>query len=288
MAKRLSPLPRRRGVTLGISAFAAIVVAGALLGSSPAQASGNLSIDGIRVGSPSTIAGVVEARVAVRAPAGSKVTYSVAKPTKGSASITSKGVLTYTPTPAARHQAAKEGAAAAARSDVVAVTVTDAAGQRATKKVRVPILGANNAPVVSQVIMGQPDPKTGVVTGRVILMDPDGDPLTLALKSDTSTTFIRPDNSRIDHRARSLGALPPALVCPSSQGSLGVDPATGAFTYTPTATAPSSSAPTTDNFTVTATDGYGGTTSVPLSVPTASYGAGIQAPNPSTGVVTGG
>ena len=260
------------------------VAVGPVLVTAPAQAADHgLEIASFDVGSPVKRTGEVRARVVLTAPVGSGVDYSVAKPAKGSATITSRGVLTYTPTAKARHAAAKDGATTAERTDLIRVTVADAAGQRDSKKVRVPILAANQAPVITGVEVGQPDPTTGVVKGRIKVTDPDGDPLTFQVTSDTSTVStkrsITVDGTRaramhlVDAPSPSTGVVT-GLVCPSSQGSLGMSD-TGQFTYTPTATSVST-ATSADNFTVTVTDGYGGVTSVPLSVPTGSYGGGIQ------------
>jgi len=254
------------------------VVSGFVLCAVPAHAATkNLSISSIDIAAPTKATGAVKARVSVVASPGTKVTYSVGKPAKGTVSVNAAtGAFTYTPTAAARHSAAKDGASAAVRRDVVPVVVTDSSGHRAAKSVRVPILGANTAPVASPVVIGTPDPKTGVVTGRVTFTDADGDALTYSVASNTSPV------SRSG--LRQLRAEDPAgrtLSSTSSTGSMTMNQTTGAFIYTPTqSTAPSSGVSSTDTFTVSASDGYGGTASVPVSVP-------VTAPNPATGVVTG-
>ena len=77
--------------------------------------------------------------------------------------------------------------------------------------------------------------------------------------------------------------------------------ASGSFTYTPNAAArhaaasdQATPADTTDSFTVTVTDGYGGTTEVPVSVPISPQNSppvagtpSVGSPDPTTGVVTG-
>lgn len=253
-----------------------VVVLGFLLSSAPAQAaSNNVTISSVDIAAPALKTGAVKGRVTAVASNGAPVTYVVAKPAKGTASISTAGVFTYTPTAAARHRAAKDGAPAADGRDVLHVVVTDSSGHRESTSVRVPILGANRAPVVSLALLGTPDPTTGVVTGRITATDPDGDSLTYRLTSNTSSV------SRSG--ARHLRAVDPEgdpLTCPSSAGSLSVNAATGSFTYTPTSPPPPSGVSSTDNFTVTVSDGYGGSTSTPVAVP-------VTAPNPSTGVVTG-
>jgi VCBS repeat-containing protein len=161
------------------------------------------------------------------------------------------------------------------------VTVADASGHRASKQARLPILAANQAPVIGSVVVGRPDPTTGVVQGRIDVTDPDGDALTFRITSDTSSSAQRSITTS-DLQPRSVQTANDSattIVCPSSQGALGLNAASGSFTYTPTAPNPSTGVVTgeaTDSFTVTVNDGYGGTTSVPVSVPTGSYGGGIQ------------
>jgi len=279
MARRALSHVDARSFTLPVTTVALLaVVSGFVLCSTPAHAdTKNLSISSIDIAAPTKATGAVKARVSVVASPGTKVTYSVGKPAKGTVSVNAAtGAFTYTPTAAARHSAAKDGASAAVRRDVLSVIVTDSSGHRAAKSVRVPILGANSAPVASPVVIGTPDPKTGVVTGRVTFTDADGDALTYSVASNTSPV------SRSG--LRQLRAEDPAgrtLSSTSSTGSLSMSQTTGAFIYTPTqATAPSSGVSSTDTFTVSASDGYGGTVSVPVSVP-------VTAPNPATGVVTG-
>jgi len=278
---------RRLALRATVAPLIAVGVAlGPVLITAPAQAADQgLAIASFDVGTPVMRTGEVRAKVILTAAVGSGVNYSVAKPAKGSATITSQGFLTYTPTAKARHAAAKDGATTAERTDLIRVTVADADGQRASKKVRVPILGANQAPVITGVEVGLPDPSTGVVLGRIKVTDPDGDPLTWQVTSDTSTVSAKRSITVDGIRARAMHPAVDApspstgvvtgLVCPSSQGSLAVNASTGAFTYTPTATS-TSTASSNDNFSVTVADGYGGVTSVPVSVPTGSYGGGIQ------------
>jgi len=249
------------------------VVSGFVLCSTPAHAdTKNLSISSIDIAASTKTTGVVTGRVTVAASDGDTVRYSAAKPANGTVSISSNGAFTYTPTATARHRAAKDGARPAARRDVVRVVVTDSEGHRAAKSVRVPILGANSAPGASPVVIGTPDPKTGVVTGRVTFTDADGDTLTYTLTSNTSS--VSRSGTFPDPTGRTLSST-------SSSGSMTMNQTTGAFIYTPTqATPPSSGVSSTDTFTVSASDGYGGTASVPVSVP-------VTAPNPATGVVTG-
>ncbi len=76
------------------------------------------------------------------------------------------GSFTYTPTAAARHAAAKEGADAADLTDSFAMTLTDGHGGTASALVTVVISPKNAAPTATTTV-GTPDPSTGVVTGTV-------------------------------------------------------------------------------------------------------------------------
>ena len=119
------------------------------------------------------------------------------------------------------------------------MTVTDGYGGTTSTPVSVTVAPQNSPPVADPPIVGQPDPTTGVVTGRVNATDADGDPLT--------------------YQVVTLPAM----------GSVVVG-ASGQFTYTPTSAARHTRGPaesTTDTFTITITDGYGGAASVPVSVP---------------------
>jgi VCBS repeat-containing protein len=153
------------------------------------------------------------------------------------------GVFSYTPTAAARHAAARVGAPAADRSEVFTVTVSDGRGGTAAVPVTVPVSPANVAPVAGLPTVGTPDPGTGVVTGRVIATDADRDTLTYSAVPTTG------------------------------KGSVAFNAGTGSFSYIPTAAARQNAAAPgatdadrSDRFTVTVTDGYGGTASVPITV----------------------
>ena len=118
------------------------------------------------------------------------------------------------------------------------MSIDDGRGGTAAAGVVVPVspagsTGANHAPTAT-VTVGSPDPVTGVVTGRVIGSDVDGDPLTYQV------------------RRRRAGAVVVGI--------------SGSFTYTPTDTArtnaasrPPLPADLQDNFTVSIDDGRGGT-----------------------------
>ena len=128
------------------------------------------------------------------------------------------------------------------------------------------------APLQGAARVGTPNPATGVVSGSV----------------ESSPTPLRP--------------LTYAAPATTGTGGTVVVSATGAFTYTPSATARHAAAktgsgtPTTDSFTVTVSDGYGGTAAVPVTVPIAPANAKpvvlprlrkVTGVSGSTGVVTG-
>ena len=211
------------------------------------------------VGSPNESTGVVVGTVIASDSDGDPLTFIGSTTTaKGSVVVDADGGFTYTPTAAARHQAASEEAVAADLVDSFTVTATDGYGGSATAVVGVVISPANRAPVVGTPTVGSPNESTGVVVGTVIASDSDGDPLTFI----GSTT--------------------------TAKGSVVVD-ADGGFTYTPTAAArhqaaseEAVAADLVDSFTVTVADGYGGSVEVPVVVAVSPLAA---APNNSAPVV---
>ncbi|MCB1264197.1 MAG: tandem-95 repeat protein [Mycobacterium sp.] len=211
------------------------------------------------VGGPDAAAGVVIGSVSATDGDGDPLTFSGSTTTaKGSVVVDADGGFTYTPTAAARHQAASEEAVAADLADSFTVTLVDGYGGSATAVVGVVISPANRAPVVGTPTVGSPNESTGVVVGTVIASDSDGDPLTFI----GSTT--------------------------TAKGSVVVD-ADGGFTYTPTAAArhqaaseEAVAADLVDSFTVTVADGYGGSVEVPVVVAVSPLAA---APNNSAPVV---
>ena len=223
------------------------------------------------VGSPDELTGVVIGSVSATDADGDALTFSGSTTTaKGSVVVNSDGEFTYTPTEAARHQAASEGAVAVDLADSFTVTVADGHGGTATTAVNVAISPVNAAPVAGTPVVGTPDASTGVVVGTVTATDADGDALTF---SGSTTT---------------------------PKGSVVVN-ADGGFTYTPTATARhaaagdgAEAADLTDSFTVTVADGFGGTTTAVVTVAVSPANtdpvAGtptVGTPDASTGVVTG-
>lgn len=188
---------------------------------------------------------------------------------KGSVIINASGGFTYTPTDSARHAAAGQNATAADLTDSFSVTVADGHGGSVSVPVSVAISPASNPPTGSAAV-GSPNPSTGVVTGAVAAVDPDGDTLTFTAPATTS------------------------------KGAIAINSANGTFSYTPSSIARhaasatgATAAQTTDTFTITVSDGHGGRLNLPITVsisPANVAPSGTSAPgspNASTGVVTG-
>jgi len=215
--------------------------------------------------------GVVTGNVNATDPNQDPLTYSASSPTtdKGSVSVTAAGAFTYAPTATARHNAARDDAAPAAKSDTFTVNVSDGRGGTALVAVTTPVTPANNAPVAGPPTVGSPNASTGVVTGTVAATDADKDPLVYSTAASTA------------------------------KGSVKIDATTGAFTYTPTPTARANAGNTAataadkaDSFTVTVTDGFGGSAAVAVNVVVSPTNSPPQAGTPSmttnaSGVVTG-
>ena len=221
-------------------------------------------IASVTVGTPSASTGAVRAAVRASDPEGAALTYSVSAPAWGTATISTAGVLSYTPTAAARHAAAKLGAAPSVSSETVTVTVADSAGAKTTTVVTLPVSPRNTAPTATATIAA-PNPVSGVATGAVRAADADNDPLTYtASKPANGTVAVRSD---------------------------------GTFTYTPTAAARTSARASTravtDTFTITVSDGFGGSTAVAVTATIAPSNSAPRATTPTisvnsaSGVVTG-
>lgn len=104
---------------------------------------------------------------------------------KGTFVVGADGRFTYTPTSVARHSAAATGADAAAKTDMATVTVRDGHGGL----LEVPLLltvSPKNTEAVLTGWVGQTDSVTGVVTGRFLAYDADGD--TIIFRTNTTNT----------------------------------------------------------------------------------------------------
>ena len=157
--------------------------------------------------------------------------YTAVAPASGKVTINATtGAFTYTPSAAARHAASLT--TGAVTSDTFTVSITDVKGAVTTKVVPVTITPANAVPTAT-VTVNKPNATTGIVTGTVKGVDADKDVLTYTAPASTT------------------------------KGTVTINPTTGAFTYTPSATARDAAAGTAaadkaDTFTVTITDGHTG------------------------------
>ena len=215
------------------------------------------------------VTGVVAGAVLGADADGDRLTYSGPSGTaRGSVVVNADGSFTYTPSAAARHAATADGATDADRTDTFTVNIADGYGGTVAVPVTVTISGANAGPT-GTATTGTPDASTGAIAGAITATDADGDRLTYTAPGGTG------------------------------RGSILMN-ADGTFSYTPTATARhnaaadgATEADLTDGFTVTVSDGHGGTYAVPVSLtitganvaPTGT--ATVGAPNASTAAVAG-
>jgi YVTN family beta-propeller protein/VCBS repeat-containing protein len=223
-------------------------------------------------GTPSSSTGVVKGTVTASDADKDVLTYTApATSDKGGAvTIDSTGRYVYTPTAAARHEAAT--GAPGATTDSFSVTVDDGHGGTVNVPVTVKISPTNAKPNNTNYTLGSPDSATGAVVGTVTDTDADGDAFTVSGPASTK------------------------------KGTITYNSANDTFTYTPTAaaraaaSAPGASTSTkTDKFTVTVNDGHGGTDTVAATVTIAAVdnhnptngSANPGSPDGTTGVVTG-
>ncbi|WP_299575825.1 Ig-like domain-containing protein [uncultured Williamsia sp.] len=208
------------------------------------------------VGAPG-VNGVVAGSVSATDADGDTVTYSAgngsgAAPSRGTVVVTSSGGFTYTP--------AAGAGGSGSTSDTFTVIASDGHGGATPISVTVPIAADNQAPVAG-ITFANPPGTNGVVTGFVSATDPDGDPVTFS----APTTGL------------------------SAQGGAVVVDGAGTFTYTPTATvrhAASASSRYTDSFTITASDGRGGSTPITVTVAVSPVNAAPVAGMSSATVVS--
>ncbi|OJZ61633.1 hypothetical protein BRW64_27470 [Mycolicibacterium diernhoferi] len=223
----------------------------------------------VKVGKPNAATGVVTGVVSAKDADKDPLTFEATTgPVKGSVVIDAQtGAFTYTPTAEARHAAAKSGAPASAKSDSFTVSVDDGFGGVATRLVTVSVLGKNAVPTVAgTTTVGAPD-ADGVVSGNLGALDADGDALSFKASAKKGVVDVAAD---------------------------------GTFTFTPTAAARHAASAvgakasvTSETFTVTVTDGFGGsvTKSVTVSIKPANVvpvisDVTVRTPN-SKGVVSG-
>ncbi|KWX67040.1 cadherin-like domain-containing protein [Mycobacterium sp. NAZ190054] len=202
----------------------------------------------VSTGDPGIFTGSVSGRVEATDPDGGWLTYSGSTSTdKGRVTVTPWGTFRYTPTAAARHAAAADGASEEARTDSFTVTVKDAAGNTVEVPVTVDILPRNSTPFGARARADNPSLTTGTAIIRVSAYDFDRD--TLSVTGPLST----------------------------DKGEL-VNNGDGTFTYTPTAAAREAAgapgAPAEagiDTLTFTISDGHGGVRTATVDVIVAAY-----------------
>ncbi len=207
--------------------------------------------------------GVVTGTVTATDPAGKSLTYSAASnPANGTVTVTAAGGYTYTPSLLAQEQASVGGAT----SDSFTVAASNGTYTSAAGTVSVPISAIADTPSAPQSASQSTD-ASGVVTGTVTATDPAGKSLTYSAVANGG---------------------------PAS-GTVTVT-AAGGYTYTPSALAQEQASvggPTTDSFTVTATNGTYTSSAGTISVPITAVADTPSAPTSATqlttvgGVVTG-
>ena len=189
------------------------------------------------VSAPDAATGTVTGAVLGSDADGDTLSYTgLSSPVRGTVVLNPDGTFDYTPTAAARHNAAADGAGPEVTTDTFTVAVTDGYGGNLTVPVTITIDPVNTLPVLAPTV-GAPNATTGLVTGSANGSDADGD--TLTYNGPTST----------------------------ASAAIALDPASGVFTYTPTDDARAAADDsTTDTFTITVADGHGGVIEVPVTV----------------------
>ncbi|SEH70402.1 VCBS repeat-containing protein/40-residue YVTN family beta-propeller repeat-containing protein [Mycolicibacterium rutilum] len=187
--------------------------------------------------------GVVTGKLSATDADNDTLTYSVSAPKTGTLVVGEDGRFAYTPTDAARRAASSPWAAPWNKQETVTVTVTDGYGGTATYKLNLtirPYGHVNAAPTNPTATVSDPTLAIGTVTGVVSVVDPERDALTYTVETGPTRGVVK------------------------------VDAATGAFTYVPDVesryAAAASPSNATDTFTVTVSDGYGGTTTTTVVV----------------------
>ena len=223
------------------------------------------------VGKPNAITGMVTGKVTGKDADKDPLTYSTSATSAKGGSVTvdpSTGAFTYTPTAVARHAASATGATTSAKTDTFTVAVSDGFGGTTNKLVTVTVSPTNTAPTVATSPTVNAPGTSGAVTGTLEAADNDADGL-------------------------AFNATPKKGTVTFGTG--------GSFTYTPTVAAqhaaavPGASASvTSETFTVTVTDGHGGTVSKAVTVAISPVNATplvvtatAGTPNTKAGVVSG-
>ena len=221
------------------------------------------------VGTPGSVGqttgahGVVTGQLVATEPVDVQLTYTVTgSPADGALTIDSWGDYTYTPTTLARVQA---GAGTGPTTDSFTVTATNGTYTSDAGTITVPIAAIASDTPTTPASGAQRTSSSGVVTGQLSATDPAGLPLTYTATTD-------PANGTVTVTS------------------------TGAYTYTPTTTAEDQSGvggPTSDAFTVTASNGTYTSAAGRITVPITAIPDTPTPPTPSnqstttSGVVSG-
>jgi YVTN family beta-propeller protein/VCBS repeat-containing protein len=228
------------------------------------------------IGSPDPITGAVTGNLNATDPNHDPLTYALTTPAaNGTVTVTPTGAFTYTPTAQARAAAL---ATPGPDVDKFTITISDGRGGVTTVKVNnVPIAPANRSPVASAPpTIGTPDPDTGVVTGNLNVTDPDGNALAYSVTTPPGMGTVTVDSSGVYTYTPDPQARLDAFASADSTAAVAPQARFAAAAATPAA------APNTDAFTVTASDGHGGTLAVAVNgVPIAPAEAAITATLPA-------
>lgn len=225
--------------------------------------------------------------ITVPNPSGGPLAYEVSNDTDlGDATVDDEGTWTYTPTPAARHQAAADNADTADKLHTFTVTVTDSEGNSTVVPITVSIIGANEVPVVTEEPEQEVDSDTGVTSGVIIVTDADGDPIDADIEVDPAQGSVEYD---ITTGIWTFEATPEARH--AAAAALAGGGSARMMRFAALAAAPD---PTVASVTFTFRDGYGGvqTTVIDVQISPANEQPEITpvsggAPAAVTGIVIG-
>lgn len=188
--------------------------------------------------------GSVRGHVNVVDPDGNPLAFTGTSPTThGGVVVYPDGSYVYTPTPEARHAASATGAPASVTTDTFTVIASDGRGGTTPVTVRVTVSPFNTAATTGASTPDGVVRPDGTVTGRVVVIDPQGD----------AVSYVGPTST--------------------PKGGTVVVGVDGAYSYRPSpdardrAAAPGATPDDKqDSFVVTASDGHGGTTAVTVTV----------------------
>ncbi len=196
--------------------------------------------------------------ITVSNPSGGPLEYQVSNDAElGEATVDSEGTWTYTPSPAARHQAAADNAGTTDKQHTFTVTVVDSEGNTTVVPITVSIIGANEVPVVTEEPEQEVDAATGVTSGVLIVTDADGDPVDADIEVDPAQGTVEYD---VTTGVWTFEATPEArhaaAAAPADRGSARM------MRFAAVATAD----PTVATVTFTFRDGYGGVQTTVIDV----------------------